>query len=121
VYRRIPSRIVRFDRSTPPVPPELGLERLARRAKTAAITAWVLWPLSYAWIPLAGRNPAWLLLVVPLAEIGAVAFASAAVWGGIRARRQGTTSRDAQWAIGLGVLGLLIVIGGNLFAVALIR
>ncbi len=99
----------------------MELERLARRARMAAIAAWVLWPFSYAWIPLAGRNPAWLLLVVPLAEIGAVAFASAAVWGGIRARRRGTTSRDAQWAIGLGVLGLLIVLGGNILAVALIR
>jgi hypothetical protein len=87
----------------------------------AAITAWVLWPLSYAWIPLAGRNPGWLLFVVPIAEIGAVAFASAAVWSGIRARRRDTTSRDAAWAIGLGVLGLLIVLGGNLLAVMLIR
>ena len=87
----------------------------------AAITAWVLLPLSYAWIPLAGRDPGWLLLVVPLAEIGAVAFASAAVWGGIRARRRGTNSRDARSAIGLGVLGLLTILGGNILAVALIR
>jgi TRAP-type C4-dicarboxylate transport system permease small subunit len=87
----------------------------------AAITAWVLWPVSYAWIPMAGRNPAWLLMLVPVAEIGAIAFAAAAVWGGIRARRMDTTSQDAQSAISLGVLGLLLVLGGNLLAVALIR
>jgi hypothetical protein len=59
--------------------------------------------------------------MVPVAEIGAMAFASAAVWGGVRARRGGSTSRDAQSAIRLGALGLLLVLGGNLLAIALIR
>jgi hypothetical protein len=87
----------------------------------AAIAAWVLWPFSYAWIPLAGRSPGWVLLMVPVAEIGAVAFACAAIWTGVRARRRGTTSRDATWAISLGVLALLLVIGGNILAVALLQ
>jgi hypothetical protein len=99
----------------------LALDRLARRARMAAIAAWVLWPLSYAWIPLAGRDPGWILLMVPVVEIGAVALACAAVWAGIRARRRGTTSRDAHWAISLGLAALLLIVGGNILAVALVQ
>ncbi len=99
----------------------MELDRLARRARMAAITALVLWPFSYAWIPLAGRSPGWVLFMVPAVELGAVAFACAGVWGGIRARRRGTASRDAQWAIALGLAALVLIVGGNTLAIVLIR
>lgn len=51
----------------------------ARRARLAGIAALLLWPLSYAWIPLAERSPAWVLALVPLAEISAVVLGITAV------------------------------------------
>lgn len=93
----------------------------ARRARRAGIGALLLWPLSYAWIPLAGRNPGWLLVLVPLAEIGGVVLGLAAVWGGMRARRLEGDSRAARWGIGLGALALTLVIAGNVLGVVLLR
>lgn len=92
----------------------------ARRARRAGIAALLLWPL-YAWIPLAGRSPAWVFVLVPLAEISAVALGIAAVWGGVRSRRREGDSRTARWAITLGALAVTLVIASNVVGVALLN
>jgi hypothetical protein len=61
----------------------------ARRSLILGVLALALWPLSYAWVPWAGRNPDWILIVVPLAELGALACGVAALVTGLRARRSG--------------------------------
>lgn len=94
--------------------------RRARRARRAGIAALLLWPLSYAWIPLAERNPDWVLVLVPVAEIGAVVLGITAVWGGVQSRRHGGDSRAARWAIALGGLAVLLVIAGNVVGLALL-
>jgi hypothetical protein len=91
--------------------------RRARRAGTAAL---LLWPLSYAWIPLAQRSPQWVLVLVSLAEISAVALGVAAMWMGAHARRRDGDSSDARWGIGLGALALTLVIAGNVLAIAIL-
>jgi hypothetical protein len=93
----------------------------ARTARRAGIAGLLLWPLSYAWIPLAERNPAWVLVLVPLAEIGAVVLGITAVWGGVRSKRRDGDSRAARWAIGLGALAVTLVIAGNMVSLALVR
>jgi hypothetical protein len=57
------------------------------------MAALLLWPLSYAWIPLAQRSPPWILVLV---------------------------ASDARWGIGLGALALTLVIGGNVLAIAIL-
>lgn len=70
-----------------------------------------MWPLSYAWIPNAGKNPDWIGVVVPLAEWGAIGCAIAAIWLGTRSRRTELTSIGTVWAprIGWLTLGLIAV------------
>ena len=89
----------------------------ARRARRASIAALLLWPLSYAWIPLAERSPAWVFVLVPLAEISAVVLDIAAVWGGVQSRRREGDSRAAWWAISLGALAVTLVVAGNMVAI----
>jgi hypothetical protein len=92
----------------------------ARRARRAGIAALLLWPFSFAWIPLAERSPWWVLALVPLAEVGAVVLAVAAVWSGVQARRRDGDPPAARWAIGLGALALTLVIAGNVLGLALL-
>ena len=94
--------------------------RRARRARRAGIAALLLWPLSYAWIPLAERNPAWVLVLVPVAEIGAVALGITAMWCGVQSRRREGDSEAARWAIALGGLTVTLVIAGNVVGLALL-
>jgi hypothetical protein len=93
----------------------------ARRARRAGIAALLLLPLSYAWVPLAGRGPGWVFVVVPPAELGTVVLGLVAVWGGLQARRREGNSRAARWGIGLGALAVTLVIVGNVLGVALVR
>ncbi len=82
----------------------------------------LVWPLSYAWIPNAGHNPAWIGWVVPIAEWGAVACSIAAILIGTRARRIGPISLAAVWAPRVGWLTLgLMAISAFLIGPALYR
>jgi uncharacterized YccA/Bax inhibitor family protein len=92
----------------------------ARRARRAGIAAVLLWPLSYAWIPLAERSPGWVFILVPLAEIGAVVLGITAVWGGVHSRRREGDSQTARWAIALGALAVTLVLAGNVVGLALL-
>jgi hypothetical protein len=87
--------------------------RRSRTARLAGIAALPLWPVSYAWIPLAERSPGWVFALVPLVEIGALILGVAAVWIGTQARRRDGDSPDARWGIGLGTLALLLIVVGN--------
>lgn len=78
----------------------------ARPALVLGLIGLVLWPFSYAWIPNAGHNPAWMGWVIPVAEWGAIACAVSAIWLGNRARRAGVASLGAVWAPRLGWLTL---------------
>lgn len=86
-----------------------------------AIVALILWPLSFAWIPAAGRNPDWVLVLVPLAEIAAILFAIAAIWLGTFVTRDGENTRSSDRGVRLGMLVVALVVGGNLLGQALIR
>jgi hypothetical protein len=92
----------------------------AHRAQRVGIAALLLWPLSYAWVPLAERSPAWVLVLVLLAEIGAVVLGVAAIWSGVQARRREGDSTAARWAIGLGGFALKLVVAGNLLGLVLL-
>ncbi len=78
----------------------------ARLALTLGIVGFLVWPLSYAWIPNAGNNPDWIGVIVPVAEWGAIACAIGAIWLGMRSRRAGITSLDSVWAPRVGWLTL---------------
>jgi hypothetical protein len=93
----------------------------ARRARRAGIAALLLWPLSYAWIPLAERSPAWVFILVPIAEISAVVLGIAAVWGGVQSRSREGDSQTARWAMALGAMAVTLVIAGNMVGVAIVR
>ena len=86
--------------------------RKSRVALTLGIIGLVVSPLSYAWIPSAGSNPAWIAVMVPIAEWGASGCAVAAIWLGIGARRAEEASAGATWAPRLGclTLGLMAVL-----------
>lgn len=92
----------------------------ARRALRAGIAALLLWPFSYAWIPLAERSPGWVFVVVPLAEIGAVVLGITAVWAGAHSRSREGDAQTARWAIALGALAVALVIAGNVVGLALL-
>lgn len=92
----------------------------ARRACLAGIAALLLWPLSYAWIPLAEESPAWVFVLVSLAEISAVVLGIIGVWGGVQARSREGASQIARWAIALGALAVALAIGGNVVGLALL-
>jgi len=62
-----------------------------------------------------------MLILVPIAELGAVACAIAAIWLGHRARRPGATSLGATWGPRLGGLTLALVLAGNVMASLLVR
>lgn len=83
----------------------------ARLGLALGVVGLLAWPLSYAWIPNAGHNPTWIGLLVPLAELGSIAFAVAAIWLGTRSRRAGLTSVAATWAprVGLLTIGLMAI------------
>jgi hypothetical protein len=77
----------------------------------------LVWPFSYAWIPLGERSPAWVFILVPLAEVAAIALGVVAVWRGLQARRREGDSPAARWAVALGAVTLALVIGGNVLGV----
>ncbi|MGZ9160396.1 MAG: hypothetical protein ACXW4T_04445 [Candidatus Limnocylindrales bacterium] len=96
--------------------------REGRSALFLGVVGFLVWPLSYAWIPNAGHNPVWIGLVVPIAEWGAVACSIAAIWLGTRARRAGATSLAAVRAPRVGWLTLgLMAISAFLIVPALYR
>jgi hypothetical protein len=92
----------------------------ARRARRAGIAALLLWPLSYAWTPLAERSPGWVFVLVPLAEISAVVLGITAVWGGVQSRSREGDQQTARWAIALGALAVTLVLAGNVVGLALL-
>jgi hypothetical protein len=86
-----------------------------------AILALAVWPLSYAWIPAAGHNPAWILTLVPLAEIAAILLAIAAIWLDVLVKRDGEATTASERGGRLGMLVVILVVGGNLLGQALFR
>jgi hypothetical protein len=84
------------------------------------VIALLLWPLSYAWLPMAGRNPGFIMALVPTAEIGSLLLAGAAVILAYRARRRGQPGRSASLGLWLGTLVIVLVIGGSLVGILLI-
>lgn len=82
---------------------------LARLAFALGIASILLWPLSYAWIPSAGNNPAWVSILVPIAELGAFACAIGAILLGFRARQSGETTLAATWAPRLGATTVVLM------------
>jgi len=93
----------------------------ARWVLPLAALALVLWPLSFAWIPAAGNNPAWILALVPLAEIAAILLAIAAIWLGTFVARDQQNTRSSDLGVKLGMLVVILVVGGNLLGQALLR
>jgi hypothetical protein len=91
----------------------------ARLSLGLGVASLLLWPLSYAWVPNAGRNPGWILVLVPVAEMAAVACAIAAIGLGVRARRSGLRSRGATWGARLGGLTLVLIVVGFVIGMAL--
>jgi hypothetical protein len=85
-----------------------------------AVVALLLWPLSYAWVPMAGRNPGFVMVLVPIAEIGSLLLASAAVILAYRARRRGRPGRSGSLGLWLGILVIVLVIGGSLLGILLV-
>lgn len=108
-------------RPASPEPSVKGGDDPARLALALGVVSVLLWPLSYAWLPAAGRNPDWILILVPVAELGALGCAIAAIWLGLRARRSGLASRGAIWGPRLGGLTLVLIVGGFVVASALYR
>ena len=96
-------------------------DRRARLVLPMAIAALALWPLSYAWIPSAGRNPDWVVVLVPLAEIAAILVAIAAIWLGVLVTRDGVNTRSSDRGGRLGMLVVILVVGGSLIGQALFR
>lgn len=86
-----------------------------------AIVALILWPLSFAWVPAAGRNPDWVLTLVPLAEIAAILLAIAAIWLGVLVTRDGENTPSSDRGGRLAMLVVVLVVGGNLLGQALLR
>ena len=86
-----------------------------------AILALAIWPLSYAWIPAAGRNPAWIATLVPLAEIAAILLAIAAIWLGVLVKRDGEDTTASERGGRLAMIVVLLVVGGSLLSQALLR
>ena len=96
-------------------------DRRARLVLPMAIAALALWPLSFAWIPSAGRNPDWVLVLVPLAEIAAILVAIAAIWLGVLVTRDGVSTPASERGGRLGMLVVILVIGGSLIGQVLFR
>jgi hypothetical protein len=96
-------------------------DRRARLVLPMAIAALALWPLSYAWIPSAGRNPDWIVVLVPLAEITAILVAIAAIWLGVLVTRDGVNTPSSDRGGRLGMVVVILVVGGNLIGQALFR
>jgi hypothetical protein len=92
-----------------------------RVALAPGIFALLVWPLSYAWIPSAGRNPDWIGVMVPIAEWGSIVCAVAVIWLGFRARRSGEASLGATWAPHIGLLTLGLMTTAFLVVAALYR
>lgn len=92
-----------------------------RRALILGVIGLLVWPLSYAWIPTAGKNPGWIGVVVPVAEWGAISCAIAAIWFGIQARRASPRAPGAVWAPRLGWLTLGLMTMTFLVAAATYR
>jgi uncharacterized membrane protein len=86
-----------------------------------AIFALILWPLSFAWIPSAGRNSDSVLTLVLLVEIAAILLAIAAIWLGILVTRDGENTRSSDRGGRLGMLVVVLVVAGNLLGQALLR
>ena len=93
----------------------------ARWVLPLAVLALVLWPLSFAWIPAAGHDPAWILALVPLAEIAAILLAIAAIWLGTFVARDQHNTRSSDLGVRLGMLVVILVVGGNLLGQAFLR
>lgn len=96
-------------------------DRRARLVLPIPVIALLLWPLSYAWVPTAGRNPAWVSVLVPVAEIGAIVLGIAAIWLGSLVTRDDGGSRASERGVRLGMLVVVLVVGGNLLGQALFR
>ena len=95
-------------------------QRQGRWSAGLAVIALLLWPLSYAWVPMAGRNPGFIMVLVPIAEIGSLLLASAAVILAYRARRRGEPGRSGLLGLWLGSVVIALVIGGSLFGILLV-
>ena len=96
-------------------------DRRARLVLPIAIFAVLLWSLSSAWNPAAGHDPAWVGILVPVAEIGAILLAVAAIWLGSVVKGDEGGSRASERGVRLGMLVVVLVVGGNLLRQALVR
>lgn len=102
-------------------------DRGTSAARLAHASGWVALPLialSYLWVPfqLAGSEPPWVLGVTRSGEIlGALSALAAAVVGLIAWRRaRPRPSGTARRAVLLGVVGLVLVVGGNILLIAVL-
>ena len=86
-----------------------------------AILALLIWPLSFAWIPAAGKNADWILTLVPLIEIAAILLAVAAIWLGALVTRDGENTASSDRGGRLAMLVVVLVVAGNLLGQALLR
>ena len=86
-----------------------------------AILALLVWPVSFIWIPAAGRNPDSVLTLVLLVEIAAILLAVAAIWLGVLVTRDGENTRSSDRGGRLGMLVVVLVVAGNLLGQALLR
>lgn len=96
-------------------------DRRARLVLPLAAIALIVWPLWFAWVPAAGRNPSWVLILVPLAEIGSIVLAIAAIWLGSLAARDARNTVASDRGVKLGMLVVVLVVGGDLLGQALFR
>lgn len=88
---------------------------MASVALVLGALALVALPLSYLWLLSPNSNPSWFGVVIPIAEIGGLVAAVAAILLGRRARSAGNRSRAAIWgprlaASGLGLYLLLLLV-----------
>ena len=70
--------------------------------------AFVVVPVSYSWVLVAGHVPSWLYPVIAVAEWGGLAVAVVAVWLGRRARAAGAAGAAAIWAPRIGIATIVV-------------
>ncbi len=69
---------------------------------------------------MAGHNPAFIMVVVPFAELGSLLLAISAVIVGYRTRLQGAPGWSGSVGIWIGILVIVLVIGGGLVGTLLV-
>ena len=102
-----------------------GGGRLATVAHTCGALAFLLWLLSFAWVPfaLAGREIGSVWYIIVAGEAGALLAALLAIGLGVAGRRRAPTGtsmyRRATRGVLFGAAALVLIIGLNLVGLAL--